>query len=107
MGDISDMMLDGTLDFYTGEYIGKGKGIPRTLDKSLPWEKNQLMNDNLDWRKVVDFLKSESISENFHPQIMREYGCTYKGKRPFKNACLEVLKDFEKFKNFIRERKRT
>ena len=38
---------------------------------------------------------------------MREYGCTYKGKRPFKNACLEVLKDFEKFKNFIRERKRT
>jgi len=65
MGDISDMMLDGTLDFYTGEYIGKGKGIPRTLDKSLPWEKNQLMNDNLDWRKVVDFLKSESIVKIF------------------------------------------
>ncbi len=33
MGDIADMMLDGTLDMYTGEYIdGDSPGYPRTLE---------------------------------------------------------------------------
>ncbi len=31
MGDIADMMIDGTLDSQTGEYIGPGPGYPRTL----------------------------------------------------------------------------
>ena len=30
MGDIADMMLDGTLDHETGEYLGEGDGFPRT-----------------------------------------------------------------------------
>ena len=33
MGDIADMMLDGTLDEQTGEYLGKAVGYPRTLVK--------------------------------------------------------------------------
>jgi hypothetical protein len=39
MGEIADMMIDGTLDFYTGEYIGRGHGYPRTTNRSLPWER--------------------------------------------------------------------
>jgi hypothetical protein len=31
MGDIADMMIDGTLDSQTGEYIGPGPGYPRTI----------------------------------------------------------------------------
>jgi hypothetical protein len=30
MGDIADMMMDGTLDHETGEYLGEGDGFPRT-----------------------------------------------------------------------------
>jgi len=30
MGDIADMMIDGTLDEVTGEYLGKPCGYPRT-----------------------------------------------------------------------------
>lgn len=41
MGEIADMLINGDMDFYTGEYIGRGKGIPRTLDKSLPWEQKK------------------------------------------------------------------
>lgn len=33
MGDIAEMMLDGTLDEQTGEYIGKPCGYPRTFEK--------------------------------------------------------------------------
>jgi hypothetical protein len=32
MGEIADMMLDGTLDYVTGEYLGEGDGYPRTLE---------------------------------------------------------------------------
>lgn len=31
MGEIAEMMLDGMLDFETGEYLGGGCGYPRTL----------------------------------------------------------------------------
>ena len=34
MGDIADMMIDGTFDFETGEYIGEACGYPRTRNKS-------------------------------------------------------------------------
>lgn len=30
MGEIAEMMLDGTLDCETGEYLGQGPGYPRT-----------------------------------------------------------------------------
>lgn len=30
MGEIADMMLEGTLDCETGEYLGEGPGYPRT-----------------------------------------------------------------------------
>jgi hypothetical protein len=30
MGEIAEMMLDGTLDQYTGEYLGPGPGYPRS-----------------------------------------------------------------------------
>lgn len=34
MGEIADMMLDGTLDSITGEYLGPGPGHPRTMERS-------------------------------------------------------------------------
>lgn len=38
MGEIADGLINGDFDFYTGEYIGRGYGIPRTHNRSLPWE---------------------------------------------------------------------
>ena len=32
MGEIAEMMLNGDLDCYTGEYLGEGDGYPRSLD---------------------------------------------------------------------------
>lgn len=43
MGDAAEMLLDGTLDAHTGEFIdGRSTGFPRTLDGSLPWEGRNL-----------------------------------------------------------------
>ena len=32
MGEIADMIIDGILDYETGEYIGKAVGYPRTIN---------------------------------------------------------------------------
>lgn len=34
MGEIADAMIDGTLDYETGEYIGEPCGYPRTINTS-------------------------------------------------------------------------
>lgn len=34
MEEISEMMLDGTLDAITGEYIGEPCGYPRTYERN-------------------------------------------------------------------------
>lgn len=36
MGEIAEMMLDGTLDCVTGEYIGADTGYPVTYEKGHP-----------------------------------------------------------------------
>jgi hypothetical protein len=58
MGDIADMMLDGTLDFYTGEYLGRGYGIPRTKNRSLEWERKNKRTT------PKDFLSSKDAAYN-------------------------------------------
>ena len=41
MGDIADMMLDGTLDCETGEYLGDPCGYPRTANKKKVHKKRK------------------------------------------------------------------
>lgn len=36
MGECADMLLDGTCDYITGEYIGDPCGYPRTLQHGAP-----------------------------------------------------------------------
>jgi len=36
MGEIADMMLDGTLDCVTGEYLGADTGYPVTTERGHP-----------------------------------------------------------------------
>lgn len=37
MGEISEMMLDGTLDSVTGEYLGEPCGYPRSREDGTYW----------------------------------------------------------------------
>lgn len=47
MGEIAEMMLDGTLDCMTGEYIGEPCGYPRTLtsQRSIGKKKRPVYSD--------------------------------------------------------------
>lgn len=111
MGEIAEGLLNGDFDFYTGEYMGRGYGIPRTKNKSLAWEKQ----NKRDTKKNVDGFTIESsyngvkkyISKKWNgrddmPNI-RELLYEYTGERNFdiKKKCVDIQKDFGAFIKFI------
>jgi hypothetical protein len=73
MGEIADMMINGDLDFYTGEYIGKGKGYPRTLDNSLDWEKGY-KNKKGAYGGIINFCMQKGINQSKANKIIKRYG---------------------------------
>jgi hypothetical protein len=94
MGEIADGLIDGDFDYITGEYIGRGMGVPRTRTLSRK-------SEDLSWKRVTGYMNTMGIKAHLHPQILKDYGCTYSGRHPLRNACFEVLKDFEKFKKWL------
>lgn len=97
MGEIAEGLINGDFDFYTGEYLGRGKGFPRTQNGSLIHRKSE----DLSWKKVTGFLNNSGVKQHLHPIVLKDYGCRYSGKKPLRNACFEVLKSFETFKEFV------
>lgn len=97
MGDIADGLINGDFDYITGEFLGLGIGVPRTrvlLRKS----------EDLSWKKVDSFMGSVGVKAHLRPQILKDFGCNYSGKHPYRNACFEVLKDFDKFKTWLSQK---
>lgn len=99
MGEIADSLIDGDFDYITGEYLGKGGGFPRTRILTRK-------SEDLSWHKVTGYLNQQGIKNHLHPQFLKDYGCNYTGKHPLRNACFEVLKDFEKFKVYVEQIKK-
>lgn len=97
MGEIADGLVNGDFDYITGEYIGRGIGIPRTRYSTRK-------SENLSWKRVDGYMGTMQIKSHLRPQILKEYGCAYTGKHPYRNACFEALKNFDKFKLFIQQK---
>lgn len=73
MGEISDMMINGEMDFFTGEYIGRGKGYPRTLDNSLPWERGYNKKSGA-YGGIVNFCMQKGKTQSKANDIIKRYG---------------------------------
>lgn len=99
MGEIAEMLINGDLDFYTGEYIGRGKGFPRTINGELPWEKDT------SWKKVTGWMQNQGIKKHLHPDVVKAYGAPYPRTSGLRKACTFILKDFDKFKEWLTENK--
>ena len=98
MGEIADGLINGDFDFLSGEYLGRGNGLPRS-NHGNPLQTRK--SDDLSWKKVTGFMNNSGIKPHLHPNVLKEYGCSYTGKKPLRNACFEVLKNFDKFKEFV------
>ena len=100
MGEIADSLINGEFDYITGEYIGKPTGFPRT--RITPRKSN-----DLSWKKVTGYLGTSGFKSHRHPEVVKAYGISYTGKHPLRNACFKILEDFERFKKFVEEYKKT
>lgn len=113
MGEIADMLLDGTLDFYTGEYLGKGGGIPRTKNKSLEWERRKQSKPPIDYLSskevalngVKKYIKKKWRGSASIPSI-RAVVSEYLGESniDLKQKCLDIQRDWLKFCQWVNKK---
>lgn len=123
MGEISDMMLDGTLDEQTGEYIGPAVGYPRTKQPGHYNSMNRHEKHN-NYNGIIQYInkyydnKLPSIPKNkigtwtrYYHSIIREFLKNNnidhinnnKLSTVFNNA-RKAQKDWKKFKEFLEKR---
>lgn len=103
MGEIADGLINGDFDFYTGEYIGRGGGIPRTRDRSLPWErKTQKSYIGCESQGVLSFLRKKGVcKEENIISILQQY-CEHRkwdiqGKKFIKKVSVKIQEDWPAF----------
>lgn len=105
MGEIADSLINGEFDFYTGEYIGRPVGHPRTLDGSLSWERNQKHHTN----GVMNYLMKKGIGQHEVEPILRRYatakGWEILGKHYVRKCSVKIQEDWNGFCNWFAKNK--
>ena len=108
MGEIADMILDGTLDEQTGEYIGEPCGYPRTMEpgfynsvKKNPANtranKNKLATIRAFLNDVYGIRKHKTVKK-----VLKEYCVLTYGE-----ACgivlnaVKISENLDEFKNYM------
>lgn len=116
MGNIADGLINGDFDFFTGEYLGRGFGIPRTGNRSLTWEKrntrtrinNIVPTKEQSYNGIKNYI---SMKWNGRPDVprIRDLIMEYTGGKniDLKQKCVEIQKDFQSFVKFIYNKLKT
>ncbi len=71
MGEHAEDLINGDVDYITGEWIGNG---------------SDQKTDDLSWRKVTGYMNTVGIKSHLHPNLLKHYGVVYSGKHPLRNA---------------------
>jgi hypothetical protein len=104
MGEIADSLINGEFDFHTGEYIGRPVGHPRTLDRSLPWERHNHKNA---YNGVMKFLIRKGIAKpEDRNAIIFNYCLEHKLKiTNITTGCFSVSANFGQFVKWFNNQK--
>lgn len=122
MGQHAEDLINGDVDFFTGEYIGGGHGYPQTADKSLPWEKRDGKLQNLQSKKKLTNADKQVLTQHGYTgvtqylsrkfpalkavEVIQRYGTTVLGMEPSASAqdiCYKITFDFAKFRRWLSE----
>lgn len=97
MGEISEMMLDGTLDMYTGEYIGEPTGFPRsTRDEH---------SNNEKLRGVMSYMGNKGItSKKQRRELLEEFFGDFKGQKSNIELAVHASENFGRFVKFVQKK---
>lgn len=102
MGEIAEGMIDGTLDYQTGEYLGEGQGFPRTASDNRP-----SMKENGEVRGVKKFLRMKTnMGETYmHPfcvKYLENTGHEFAETPSWKEVATIIQKDFDSFVSYVK-----
>lgn len=107
MGDVADMMVDGTLDYETGEYLGEGQGYPRTARQRHRFS-NKRHGETKGIRGIKKFLK---IHLKMSTDVMHQFCADYINKYDLDPADANTLswkqvhevidQDFDHFRQYV------
>lgn len=102
MGDMADMLLDGTCDEQTGEYIGQPVGYPRTMQKDCY---NTMQRKDNPTKGVLNFLRNKGhVKKKEQTEIIRKFltSIDVESSNLSKvKMCETISKDFGKFIKFL------
>lgn len=99
MGEIANGLINGDFDAFTGEYLGRGFGIPRTRDRSLPWEE---YSDEEKIYGVKNFLSKKGIKKEQQLIFVQEFAESEKFVGDEKNKLfLFAQSKFNLFAKFV------
>jgi hypothetical protein len=116
MGEIAESMINGDFDFFTGEYMGRGHGTPRTKNKSLEWERGNNKINATDYTSskeaafngVKGYIAMRWSGRKDIPSVRNIVGeYTMDACFDLKKKCLEIQKDFGSFVKFINKKLKT
>lgn len=112
MGEIVELMLDGTLDEWTGEYLGPGPGYPRSRDPKHPSNMKGFFkmfagNGNYNpragvekWLLQRDCKDLEGIVRRYQDEVLH-----LEGIPKHKTICKHISSNFPAFKKWFNSQK--
>lgn len=100
MGEISEMMLDGILDEYTGEYLGDTVGFPRSKDRSFNRSKGVFTEEKQKYG-IYKYFGTQKITKKQRREILISFYPETPGRELLSNINLCVYAS-ENFKDFIK-----
>ena len=105
MGEIADMMLDGTLDEQTGEYLGEAVGYSRTIQPGYYNSINKKRNVKNVKLGLKKFISKTNLD---FKEVIEEYWFQVLNNKPTRvnQMCVIIQKDFESFRKWFDKNKR-
>lgn len=102
MGDISEMILDGILDQYTGEYLGDAVGYPRSR-KDMNYRRQDLFTDEERKYGIYAFFGKSGLTKKQRREILIAFYPDTPGRELLSNLnlCIHASINFKKFVQFV------
>jgi hypothetical protein len=93
MGEIAEMMINGDMDMYTGEYLGPGRGYPRTRHQR---QKNPIFG-------VKNFLQMNGVPNakkyDYACQVLEALNIEY--EKRWIDVAMTIQDNWKAFKKYV------
>lgn len=102
MGDIADMMINGDMDFETGEYLGEGGGYPRTAinrTKLGKTHKNKSVNGIMKFMGMNGFKNLSQAEKSITKYCEEKLNLS----GTINQKCEKIQEDFSSFVKWIKK----